>query len=358
MTLVITVLTLSLGTSFLCSLLEAVLLSSTHAHVEIMKKKGSSAGLLLEQLKNKIDQPLAAILTLNTISHTSSASVVGAYVQTKHGDTYTAIASAILTIVILVFTEIIPKTIGAHYWKKLGSFTAYTCKILIFILYPFVIMSKSIAKVLGAKKQITTRITREEMLANVEIGETEGILQKKETLIIKNLLKLNSIYVRDIMTPRSVLVVFQKDMTLKQVMDEYKEVPFSRIPIFDADLDNIIGMIFRFEFLEHYAEDKHELKLHEMSHPIHTIHQNQSIAATLDEFIKRREHLFLVLDDYGSTMGIVTLEDAIETLLGVEIMDETDDVEDMRKLAMERWEKKKADLQKHQELLHKKDSQR
>jgi len=178
-------------------------------------------------------------------------------------------------------------------------------------------------------------------------------LHKKETLIIKNLLKLNSIYVKEVMTPRSVFVALQKDMTISEVMSEFKTIPFSRIPLYDKDLDNIIGMIFRYEFLELYGDDQHDSKLEEIMHPIHTIHQNHSISMTLDEFIKRREHMFLAVDDYGSTRGLVTLEDAIETLLGVEIMDESDDVEDMRKLALERWEKRKSDLEEHKKRLSK-----
>lgn len=354
MGLLILYVTVGLAISSLCSVLEAVLLSVTHAHVEIMKKRNQKAGFLMQELKNKVDQPLAAILTLNTISHTVSATIVGAYVQETYGNEYTAIASGILTIVILIATEIFPKTIGAHYWKRLSPFTAYVCRFLIFALYPFVLMSRSISSVLGAKKLSHVRITREEMLANVEIGETEGTLQKKETLIIKNLLKLNSVYVKDVMTPRSVLMALQKDMTVQEIMDDYTSVPFSRIPVYDKDLDNVIGMIFRYELLELYGDDKYNTKLEEIMQPIHTIHQNHSVAMTLDEFIKRREHMFLAVDDYGSTMGLVTLEDAIETLLGVEIMDETDDVEDMRKFALERWEKRKAELQIHQKRLSKK----
>jgi CBS domain containing-hemolysin-like protein len=332
----------ALALSFFCSILESVLLSVTHAHVEIMKKRKLKSGFIMAELKNNVGQPLSAILTLNTLALTGGATLIGAQVNTLYGDQYTAIASGILTIFILIFSEILPKTIGAHYWKSLTPITAYVSKFLIAALYPFVLMSKSISQVLGAKR--TVRITREEMLANVEIGETEGILHKKETLIIKNLLKLNSIYVKEVMTPRSVLVALQKDMTISQVMEEFKTIPFSRIPIYDNDLDNVIGMVFRYEFLELWGDDKQDAKLSEIMHPIHTIHQNHSISMTLDEFIKRREHMFLAVDDYGSTMGLVTLEDAIETLLGVEIMDETDDVEDMRKLALERWEKRKAEL--------------
>lgn len=354
MTLFFVYITLALAASFLCSILEAIMLTVTHAHIEILKKRKVAAGFILEKLKDKIDQPLAAILTLNTISHTAAATIVGAEVHKRHGDEYTAVASAILTIIILVFTEIVPKTIGSYYWKTLSVPCAYICNLLVKILYPFVLMSKSISRIFGAKHSNQQRITREEMLAHVEIGETEGILQKKETLIIKNLLRLNSIYVKDIMTPRSVLVAFPKDQTIQEVINEYKSVPFSRIPIFEKDIDHVIGMIFRFEFLEHFGNDQMTMKLEEFSHPIHTIHQNQSVALTLDEFIKRREHMFLAVDDYGTTMGIVTLEDTVETLLGVEIMDETDDVADMRKFALERWEKRQLEIEQHKKVLHKK----
>jgi CBS domain containing-hemolysin-like protein len=339
--------------SFMSSVLEAVILSVTHAHVEVLKKKKPKAGAILQDFKTRIDKPIAAILTLNTISHTAGSTIIGALVLKLYGDGYVAISSAILTLVILIFAEIIPKTIGARYWKQLAPISAYSIKVLVFFMYPFVVLSNRISRMVGAQNR-AVRITREEMLANVEMGETEGILQKKETLIIKNLLKLNSIFVKDVMTPRSVLMAYQKDQTINEIMDEYKSVPFSRVPIYDKDLDNIVGMIFRYEFLELYGKDQGHIKLEEFMHPIHTVHQNNSIAMTLDEFIKRREHMFLAVDDYGGTMGIVTLEDAVETLLGVEIMDETDDVEDMRKLALERWEKRKSDLQKHQKVLSKK----
>jgi len=353
MTLLIVTAVLVVMISFTCSLLEAVILSVSHAHIEILKKKKQKAAAILHDFKSDIGKPIAAILTLNTISHTAGATVIGALVIKYYGDAYVAVSSAILTLVILIFSEIIPKTIGARYWKNLAPLAAYVIKTMVFFMFPFVYISTQISKVMGAQNR-GARITREEMLASVEMGETEGVLQKKETLVIKNLLKLNSIFVKDVMTPRSVLMAFQKDLTLKEVMDEYKSVPFSRIPIYDKDLDNIVGMIFRYEFLELYGKDQDSTKLEEFLHPIHTIHQNNSIAMTLDEFIKRREHMFLAVDDYGSTMGIVTLEDAIETLLGVEIMDETDDVEDMRKLALERWEKRKTEIQKHQKMLSKK----
>jgi len=352
MSLLILAAILVVSVSFTSSILESTLLSVTHAHVEVLKKRKPKAGLILSDLKANIDRPITAVLTLNTIANTMGSTIIGALVLKLYGDTYVGVSSAILTLVILIFAEIIPKTIGARYWKTLAPFAAYTIQFLIVLVYPFVYASTHISNIIGVQR--TSRITREEMLASVEMGETEGVLQKKETLVIKNLLKLNSIFVKDVMTPRSVLMVLQKDQTIQEVMSEFKSVPFSRIPVYDKDLDNIVGMVFRYEFLERYGKDQYNVKLEEFMHPIHTIHQNTSIALSLDEFIKRREHMFLAIDDYGSTMGIVTMEDAIETLLGVEIMDETDDIEDMRKLALERWEKRKAELQKHHQNLSKK----
>lgn len=346
MTLLVLYILIVTTVSFICSATEAVILSVTHAHIEILKKKRSKTAAMLNDLKVNIDQTLAAILTMNTISNTAGSTLIGAQVLKLYGDSGLAYFSVIFTVIILVFSEILPKTLGASYWKNLAPFAAYASRLLIIITYPFVIMTKGVSKIAGAKNEHATRITREEMLANAEIGETEGILHKKETLIIRNLLRLNSIYVKDIMTPRSVLVSFSKDDTIQKVMDEYKSVPFSRIPIFEKDIDHVVGMIFRFEFLERWGGDFLDMRLEEFSHPVHTIHQNQSVAVTIDEFIKRREHMFIAIDDYGTTMGLVTLEDAIETLLGVEIMDETDDIADMRKFAQDRWEKRQLEIQR------------
>lgn len=331
----------SLIISFLCSLLEATLLSTSVAHIEVLKKNGKKCGFALDKFKAEIDRPLAAILTLNTAANTLGGAGVGAEIHKMYGNEWVAIGSAILTFIILICSEIIPKTIGAVYWKHLSRFAASSINIMIWITYPFVRISEVIADRIAPGSGRAPKMSREEMIVSAEIGESEGTLKKKETLIIKNLLRLDKIFVRDILTPRSVLVALPKHLTVKDVIEKFSPVPFSRIPIFDTNLDGISGMVLRYKILEASAHDQEGQRLEEIAQPIHTIVETETVATTLDLFIKRREHMFVVTDSYGTTVGLVTLEDCIETLLGVEIVDEFDSIEDMRQFALEQWEKRK-----------------
>jgi CBS domain containing-hemolysin-like protein len=341
MGMLITFALISMVMSFLCSICESVILSTSFAHVEVLKKKGKKSGFILYDLKHEIDRPLAAILTLNTAANTLGASAVGAKINQIYGDEFVAIGSAILTLLILIASEIIPKILGAVYWKQLGNFVAYTIRFMIWITYPIVRISDLIADALqpGAGQQ--KKITREEMIMSAEIGESEGTLKRKETLIIKNLLRLDKIYVRDILTPRSVLVALPRHLTVKEVIEKFSPIPFSRIPTFESNLDTITGVVLRYKILESSSLNEDGLKLEDLAQPVHVIQESDSVSFCLDEFIKRREHLFIVTDGYGTTVGLVTLEDCIETLLGVEIVDEFDSVEDMRQFALEQWEKRK-----------------
>ena len=334
---------ISIFVSFLCSLLESVILSINFTHVEFLKRKGLRSGFILEELKHQIDRPLAAILTLNTAAISLGATGVGAQIHHLYGAEAVAIGSAALTLLVLVIAEIIPKTIGALYWKPLAPFAAHAIRIMIMVTYPFVKISEAIADWIEPGAGRPKKMTRDEMIMSAEIGESEGTLKKKETLIIKNLLRLDRIFVRDILTPRSVLVALPRHLTVREVMEKFSPIPFSRIPIFDSNLDSIVGVVLRYKILEASAHDDDNLKLDGLSQPVHVIQESESVSHTLDEFIKRREHLFIVTDTYGTTVGLVTLEDCIETLLGVEIVDEFDSVEDMRQFALEQWEKRKAE---------------
>lgn len=322
-------------------MLEAVLLSLTHSHVGILKKQGHRVGEILDGYKHEVDRPLAAILTLNTAANTLGAAGIGAEVHDIYGDEYVALGSIILTFAILVFSEIIPKTIGAVYWKQLAPFAAHAIGVMIWITYPFVRISEVFADWLSPGAGRAKKITREEMIMSAEIGESEGTLKKKETLIIKNLLRLDKIFVRDILTPRSVLVALPRHLQVKEVIEKFSPIPFSRIPVFETNLDSITGVVLRYKVLEASAHDEDSSKLEDLAQPVHTTLESETVAHTLDEFIKRREHLFIVTDAYGTTVGLVTLEDCIETLLGVEIVDEFDSIEDMRQFALEQWEKRK-----------------
>ena len=339
MTLLLVYIFLAVVVSFTCSLLESVILSVSQAYVMINAKKGKRSGKILQELKNQIDRPLAAILTVNTIANTVGAAGIGAQVHKIYGNEHVAVASGLLTLVILVFSEIIPKTMGASYWKSLAPLCAYLIKGLIIITYPFVLLSELLYGILS--RGPVHRMTREEMIMTAEMGASDGTLRQKESLIIRNLLMLDKIKVFDIMTPRSVVMAFDERKTVGEVMDQHRPIRFSRIPVFIDDLDHIIGMVHRYKIMEAASHDLDTLTISKLIQPIHTVPEGISVAAAIDQFIKRKEHIFLVVDDYGSTSGLVSLEDAVETLLGVEIVDEFDSVADMRQYARELWRDRK-----------------
>ena len=339
MFLLIVYLSLALGASFLCSLLEAVILSVTHSHVGMLLKRKQPGAKLLKVRKDKIDQSLSAILTVNTISHTVGAAGVGAQVSKIYEDQYLGIASAILTILILVFSEIIPKTLGASNWRRLSVFTANIIQGLIVMTYPLVLAFEVLAKFISKSDHIHPKVTREEMILVAEMGQNEGTLLEKETRVIRNLLRLNNFFVRDVMTPFSVVFSLEKSKRVEDVVDLMEHTIFSRIPVFDGEPRNIVGVVFRLNILEEASDDEDHTQIGELMKDIHVVNEEDSVASCLDLFILRREHMFLVRDKKGVTVGIITLEDAIETLLGVEIVDEVDTIVDMRQLARERREK-------------------
>ncbi len=339
MTLLLVYLFLAVFVSFTCSLLEAVILSVTPSFLNTEIKNGKKYAVVVSELKETVDRPLAAILTMNTIAHTVGAAGVGSEVNKIYGDQFVAIASAGLTFVVLVFSEIIPKTLGASNWKRFAPMTAYLIRLMIWVLYPVVFLLEKVSEVFGGKDK--NIFTREEMIATAEIGVGHGALKKKESNIIKNLLMLDNIYVYDIMTPRSVLLALPDEMTVEEVIKEHKPIRYSRIPVFKENMDNIVGVVHRYQILEASSNDQDTRTLNELMTGLHSVAEDISVAACLDELIHRNDHIFLVVDDYGSTMGIVTLEDAIETLLGVEIIDEFDSVADLRAYALEQWKRRK-----------------
>lgn len=344
MSLIITVVVAILVISFFCSLLEAVFLSITPGFVALAVKEQWKSAKILEHQKDDINRPISAILTLNTISHTIGASVVGALVQREYGDEFVTFASIVLTIAILLLSEIIPKSLGATYWKQLSPFAAFSIQLLIFTLFPIVRFSEYIGKFFA--KPDTASMTREEMLANADIGVEEGTLHKKESAIMKNLFMLNSMFVSDIMTPRSVMFALQGSETVDEVINKYKPIRFSRIPVYEGSLDHIIGLTHRYNIFEAHSSDKHDTQVRELMTPINSVPERMTVASVIDLFVKKKEHLALAIDEYGIVTGIVTLEDAIETLLGVEIVDEFDNITDMRQYALEQWQQRKQQLRK------------
>ena len=331
---------ISLFISLLCSLLESVILSVSHAHLAVLVKAGSKRGKLMSSLKEDINRPLSAILTINTIAHTLGAAGVGAQTYVVFGNEYVAISSIILTFSVLFFSEIIPKTLGANYTKSLVGFSAYTIRVLIFIVFPMVFIGEKISKFLKRNDKDESKASREELIAMAELSEDEGAIDSQEGDIIENLMKLDNISAEEVMTPRSVIFSLEDDDTVGRVVDKYSPLVFSRIPIYKESLDQVIGFVHRYDLVNKQGEDKFDVTMEQLMEPVHTVKDSDSVSNILDQFVKRRQQIFIVEDEFGTTTGLITLEDAIETLLGVEIVDEHDNVVDMRKLATAKLEKR------------------
>ena len=347
MTLLLIYLFIALVISFLCSIMEAVLLSVPISYLKSIVENGNKSAISMIKLKEDIDKPLSAILSLNTVAHTVGAAGVGAQATIVFGDAYFGIVSAVLTILILVFTEIIPKTLGANYSKELVGVISKLINVSIILTYPLVIISSLLTRLLARSKvELTT--SREEISALASIGTQEGIFADKENKIIQNLIKLKSIKVSEIMTPRVVVVIANEEMTLQEFLKNKEFLHFSRIPIYQTNKDNISGYVLRTIVFEKLAEDQFDLKLKDIKREIITFPKSTTLFNAWDEMLAKREHISLVIDNYGGMDGITTLEDIIESLLGFEIIDEKDRVDDMQKYALDRWKskQKKYDLLK------------
>ncbi len=329
-----------IGVSFWCSLCEAVLLSLSPAYVEVTYETKTKSGKILKHVIDNMDRSISAILTLNTISHTLGSAWIAYEVHQEFGDKYVTLFSIFLTFMILFFSEILPKTIGKNNPKGLSTFAAYSVQSMTLILYPLVKLSEGMSKALSSETE-EPEFTRDEMIKSVEMGVEEGTLKAKESTIIKNLMKLENIFVSDIMTPRSVFMALDDDLTVEEVAKKFRPIRFSRIPVYKDSLDNIIGITHRYKILEALSQDQHQKKIRDLIMPITTLSEKLSVSQALDFFIKEKSHLAIVNDEYGVITGLVTLEDAVETLLGVEIMDEFDNIEDMRKYALEQWQQRK-----------------
>lgn len=332
---------LAVVVSFLCSLLEAVILSTPYSEVQNALRKNAYYAPLLKRLKYQISRPLSAILTINTTANTLGAAGVGAQAHTLYGSYYVTIFSIALTFIILIFSEIIPKTLGANYWRFFLPFSIYVIQILIYVCYPFVLLSRYFNKMIGAH---TAKTTREDLIGAFEMASSEGIIYKNEGELLKNTLNLRHKKVLEIMTPRTVITAFSKDMTIEEVAKKYKPLRFARIPVYEDTLDQVIGVVHRYKILEAHAQDHLDVKVDSYLKPIHSVPEDISITAVLDQFIKRRDHIFVVVDEYGSVSGLVTMEDVVETILGIEIVDELDPVEDLRLQALKEWEQKKSKI--------------
>lgn len=327
---------IALGISFLCSILEASLLSIPPSYVEAQAQTGSRAGRLMQKHKANVEAPITAILTLNTIAHTVGASGAGAQAVAVFGEQYFFYITFILTFLILALSEIVPKTLGALYSKQIFAFTAYTIQGMILILYPAVVGFQTMTRLLAPDEKALT-VTRGEIEMMAAIGATEGTLKENEGRVLKNLLNLGKVQVGDIMTPRTVMLAFKEDMTVGEVINEHTMLNYSRIPIYKENMDDITGFVLRYDILKRVASDQHDVPLKDLKLDIHLVPETLPVSTVLNEFMARKQHIFLVFDEYSGTSGIVTMEDAVESLLGIEITDESDLVADMRKLAEQRY---------------------
>ncbi len=331
---------LAIGFSFACSIAEAVLLSVTPSYIERLKETHPRRAALLKKVKNEnIDQSLGAILTLNTIAHTVGAIGSGAKATAIFGDAWFGVFSAAMTLAILILSEIIPKTIGALHWARLAVPTAYFIRALITLLYPIVWVTQSITQTLTRGKK-TEHFGREELLAMTRLGRESGSIDDDEEKLIHNLFKLRSLQASDVMTPRTVLFALPENLSIEEALEQIQEKPFSRIPVYESGPDRLTGFILRDDILLSKALGQQDRPIHYLKRPIHETSCNTRLSVLLKNLLKEHRHISSVIDEYGLSVGIVTLEDIVETLLGVEIMDEMDSVEDMQQLARQLWKKR------------------
>lgn len=314
-----------------------MLLSVRPSYIGTLEANGKRGAKVLKKLTDNLDQPLAAILTLNTVAHTVGAAGVGAQASAVFGSEYLGVTSAVLTLLILVLSEIIPKTIGATYWQALAPSFGTMIDFITRALFPFVWMTKKITRLISRSDASAFTFSRDEMEAMAEIGASEGVLESKELKIVKNLMRLNNLSVQDIMTPRPVVFSVPENMTVHEFFSDHAKKPFTRIPIYDQNLDDVTGYVLKTDLFLAQAKDQFELPLSEFRRDLMMLPSVLNASTCFDRLIHEKNHAALVVDEYGSMRGLVTLEDIMETLIGLEITDESDNVEDMQVLARQRW---------------------
>ena len=340
MSVLIFYLSLALSVSFICSITEAVLLSTPQSFLITIRNKEKWANSFLK-FKSHIDKPLSAILSLNTVAHTVGAAGVGAEATKLFGDSSLGIVSGVLTILILVITEIIPKTIGARYWRSLAKITFNIINIMLFITYPLVLFSTKITNLISSNKKENTT-SREEIAALAKIGTDQGVFSENENKIIQNILNLQKIKATQIMTPRVVVTSIEENLTIKDFQNDKNYFNFSRIPTYSKQNEKITGYIFLQDILEKLSEHKkHNFLIKKFKRNVLTIPYSITVYNLWEKMLAEKEHISIVVDEYGGLAGIVTMEDIIETLIGLEITDENDRIIDMRKYAKNKWKNKK-----------------
>jgi len=330
----------ALGISFFCSLVEAILLSTPITFINMKVAEENKAAIKFKEYKGNINRPLSAILAINTIANTVGAAGVGAIVASKWGSNYLAIASALLTLSILLFAEIVPKTLGTRYWRKFALPAVPIFKVMIIIAYPLVYLSEVITGIF--KKDNEATISREEVSAMVDIAAEEGEFEVAENKIIQNIMKLESVKVDDIMTPQIVVSMASEEMSVADFYRNKDFLHYARIPVYaDQNEDHITGYVLRQTVLENMANDNFNAKLSDIRRAIVVAEEGQSITTLWETLLKEKEHIALIVDQYGTFSGIVTLEDIIESIFGLEIVDETDSIVDMQQYARNKWKERR-----------------
>ncbi|NMP31890.1 DUF21 domain-containing protein [Thalassotalea sp. M1531] len=331
MTLLLIYLAIAIGVSFLCSILEAVLLSVTPSFVVQAQKDKPIGGKVLAKVKDNLDQSISSILILNTFAHTMGAAGVGAQAIRVFGEQKETLIAFLLTLAILYFSEIIPKTLGATFWRTFAIPSAYIINFLVKLVYPLVWLSSQLTRLFSQGKNEV--ISREEVLALAALSHKDGAIVGQENQLVENILQLREAKTEDILTPRSVVHALSEEMTVSEALSAEQTTTFTRMPVYNESIDNITGVVLKAHLYESERQGKGDVAISEVAMPLYRISESFPVLNLLDVFIKRHEHIFLVEDHFGQTAGIVTLEDCVETLLGREIVDESDQVEDMQKLA-------------------------
>ncbi len=332
MTLLVIYGLLAVAVSFVCSLLEACLLSLPRSYVELLQERGKRGAALLREMKDSIDRPLAAILTLNTVAHTVGAVGVGAQAANVFGSGAVGMASAVMTFLVLVVSEIIPKTLGAVHAKSLALPSAMVIRLMILLCFPLIILLEWVKRVIGYERH-EERLSRAELLATIRLGQTSGVISRSESEIASNLIALSSVPLSRVLTPRAVVFSLSEDLTVRGVLAEHAPIRYARIPVYSGDPENVTGYIPRFAIYAVHFANEDQKRLKELVKPLPVFPELATVGSALGVLVKNSQHIALVVDEYGGMSGIVTLEDLLETLLGEEIVDETDVVVDMQELA-------------------------
>lgn len=342
--LIYIIMLVSIFLSALCSMLEATLLSTPLSYITGLEDQGIKGAARLKKLKQNSDRPISAILCLNTIANTIGASIVGSLVYEVYGDAIVGVFSTIFTLMILIFSEIIPKTIGTNYWRKLAIPASVIINAMIFISFPLVWILEHLTRIISSRSDQVS-VSREDISAMVSVATEEEVIEKEEKKMIQNLLKLDEMTAHEIMTPSTVVEMAEGNMTIKEFYDS--DLTHSRILVYDEDNDDyVIGYVLRQTVLEKMAEDKFTMTIRDITRPILSFQEDEPVGNIWEKLLEKKEHVSAVIDEYGSFRGIVTMEDVIETMLGQEIVDETDEVVDMQEYAKEQWEKAQKDILK------------